>query len=165
MNQTIKTPSETSIEMREMVMPNHTNPQGSVFGGTVMSWIDIAAAMVAGRHSNLPVVTAHISDIDFIAPIRMGYYVLIQASMNYVGKTSMMVGVKVTAENPRTGETHVTTKAYLTFVALDTNGKPSVVPGLNPETEDEIRRFDNAKTRVELKKHSRAAMREGKKTS
>lgn len=159
MNQTIKTPSETAIEMREMVMPNHTNPQGSVFGGTVMGWIDIAAAMVAGRHSNMPVVTAHISDIDFIAPIRMGYYVLIQASMNYVGRTSMMVGVKVTAENPRTGETHVTTKAYLTFVALDENGKPALVPGLNPETEDEVRRFENSKKRVELKKQVRGSLR------
>jgi acyl-CoA hydrolase len=153
-----KTPSESSVEMREMVMPNHTNPQNTVFGGTVMSWIDIAAAMVAARHCGKPVVTAHIDDIDFIAPIKVGYHVLIQASLNYVGKTSMIVGVKVTSENPYTGEVRTTTKAYLTFVALDDLGKPIEVPGLKAETEDEIRRFENAKKRVQMKKDVRSAL-------
>lgn len=147
-----KSPSESSVEMREMVMPNHTNALNTVFGGTVMSWIDIAAAMVAARHCGRPVVTAHIDDIDFIAPIKVGYHVLIQASMNYVGRTSMIVGVKVTSENPYTGEVRKTTKAYLTFVALDDLGRPVEVAGLNPETEDEIRRYENAKLRVEHKK-------------
>jgi acyl-CoA hydrolase len=147
-----KTPNESAVEMREMVMPHHTNPQNTVFGGTVMSWIDIAAAMVAARHCGRPVVTAHIDDIDFIAPIKVGYHVLIQASLNYVGKTSMIVGVKVTSENPYTGESRTTTKAYLTFVALDDLGKPVVVPTLEPQTEDEKRRFENAKKRVAMKK-------------
>lgn len=147
-----KTPNESAVEMREMVMPHHTNPQNTVFGGTVMSWIDIAAAMVAARHCGRPVVTAHIDDIDFIAPIKVGYHVLIQASLNYVGKTSMIVGVKVTSENPYTGESRTTTKAYLTFVALDDLGKPVVVPSLEPQTEDEKRRFENAKKRVAMKK-------------
>lgn len=159
MKATLKTPSETAIEMREMVMPNHTNNHGTVFGGTVMSWIDIAAAMVAARHCGRPVVTAHIDDIDFIAPIKMGYHVLIQASLNYVGKSSMIVGVKVTSENPYTGEVRTTTKAYLTFVALDDLGRPVSVPGLNPETEDEIRRFDNAKKRVQMKKDVRSTLK------
>jgi acyl-CoA hydrolase len=150
-----KTPNESSVEMRELVMPNHTNPQNTVFGGTVMSWIDVAAAMVAARHCSRPVVTAHIDDIDFIAPIKMGYHVLIQASLNYVGRTSMIVGVKVTSENPYTGECRTTTKAYLTFVALDDLGRPVEVPGLTPETEDEIRRFENAKKRVQMKKDVR----------
>lgn len=152
----VKTPSETSIEMREMVMPNHTNVHGTVFGGTVMGWIDIAGAMVSARHCGRPVVTAHIDDIDFIAPIKMGYHVLIQASLNYVGKTSMIVGVKVTSENPHTGESRTTTKAYLTFVALDDLGRPIEVPGLAPETEDEIRRYENAKMRVQMKKDARS---------
>lgn len=155
----MKTPSESAIEMREMVMPNHTNSHGTVFGGTVMSWIDIAAAMVAARHCGRPVVTAHISDIDFIAPIKMGYHVLIQASMNYVGRSSMIVGVRVTSENPQTGESRKTTTAYLTFVALNDLGQPVEVPALKPETEDEIRRFENAKTRVELKKNIRQTLR------
>ena len=153
-----KTPSESSVEMREMVMPHHTNPQNTVFGGTVMSWIDIAAAMVAARHCGRPVVTAHIDDIDFIAPIKVGYHVLIQASLNYVGKTSMIVGVKVTSENPYTGESRTTTKAYLTFVALDDLGKPVIVPTLDPQTEDEKRRFENAKKRVAMKKSVREAL-------
>lgn len=154
-----KTPSETSIEMRELVMPHHTNPQNTIFGGTVMSWIDIAAAMVAARHCGRPVVTAHIGDIDFIAPIKMGYHVLIQASLNYVGKSSMVVGVKVTSENPYTGESRTTTKAYLTFVALDDLGRPVPVPGLVPETEDEIRRFENAQKRVSMKKEFKGRLK------
>ncbi len=158
MKVSVKTPSESAVEMRELVMPNHTNPQNTVFGGTVMSWIDIAAAMVAARHCGRPVVTAHIDDIDFIAPIKMGYHVLIQASLNYVGRTSMIVGVKVTSENPYTGECRTTTKAYLTFVALDDLGRPIVVPELKPESEDEIRRFDNAKKRVAMKKTVRETL-------
>jgi len=153
-----KTPSESAVEMRELVMPNHTNPQNTVFGGTVMSWIDIAAAMVAARHCARPVVTAHIDDIDFIAPIKMGYHVLIQASLNYVGRTSMIVGVKVTSENPYTGEKRTTTKAYLTFVALDDLGRPVEVPGLKVESEEEIRRFENAKKRVQMKKDVRSTL-------
>jgi acyl-CoA hydrolase len=113
---------------------------------------DVAAAMVAARHCGRPVVTAHIDDIDFIAPIKVGYHVLIQASLNYVGKSSMIVGVKVTSENPYTGEFRTTTKAYLTFVALDDLGRPVEVAGLAPESEDEIRRFENAKKRVQMKK-------------
>jgi acyl-CoA hydrolase len=158
-----KTPSESSVEMREMVMPNHTNPQNTVFGGTVMSWIDIAAAMVAARHCGRPVVTAHIDDIDFIAPIKVGYHVLIQASLNYVGKSSMIVGVKVTSENPYTGEVRTTTKAYLTFVALDDLGRPVEVPPLKPETEDELRRYENAKKRVQMKKDVRSALKNSTK--
>jgi len=157
-----KTPSETAIEMREMVMPSHTNTHGTIFGGTVMSWIDIAAAMVAARHCGKPVVTAHIDDIDFIAPIKMGYHVLIQASLNYVGKSSMIVGVKVTSENPYTGEVRTTTTAYLTFVALDDLGRPHTVPGLTPETPDEIRRFENAKKRVQMKKEIRNTLQNKK---
>lgn len=155
-----KTPQESLVEMREMVMPNHTNPQNTVFGGTVMSWIDVAAAMVAARHCGRPVVTAHIDDIDFIAPIKMGYHVLIQASLNYVGRTSMIVGVKVTSENPYTGESRTTTKAYLTFVALDDLGRPVEVPPLTPVSEDEKRRFDNAKKRVAMKKSVRDTLKQ-----
>ena len=162
MKKATKTPSETAIEMREMVMPHHTNPQNTVFGGTVMSWIDVAAAMVAARHCGRPVVTAHISDIDFIAPVKMGYHVLIQASLNYVGRTSMIVGVKVTSENPYTGESRTTTKAYLTFVALDDLGRPVEVPELAPETEDDIRRFENAKKRVQMKKDVRNTLKQKK---
>lgn len=156
---TSKTPSDSAVEMREMVMPHHTNPQNTVFGGTVMSWMDIAAAMVAARHANRPVVTVHISDIDFIAPVKMGHHVHIQASLNYVGTSSMIVGVKVTSENPMTGERRKTTKAYLTFVALDDLGKPTTVPELKVETPDEVRRFENAKQRALAKKKLQQKLR------
>lgn len=150
-----KTPSETALEMRQMVMPGDTNAHGTIFGGTIMSWMDIAAAMCASRHAEKPVVTVHISDIDFISPIKLGSHVLIKASVNYVGKTSMVIGVKVESENPYTQDIRLTTKAYLTFVAVDEFGSPSSVPGLKPETEDEIRRFENAKKRIQVQKELR----------
>jgi len=152
MNKNAKKVTDSAVEMRYLVMPNNTNPQNSIFGGVVMSWIDMAAAMVAERHSNRPVVTVHIGDISFKAPIKIGDHVLIKASLNYVGKTSMLVGVKVIAENPFTGITRHTTTAYLTFVALDDIGKPIEVNPLIVESEEEKRRYTEAKKRVETMK-------------
>jgi len=148
----IKKPSETQIVMRQMVMPGDTNVHGTIFGGTIMSWMDIAAAMVAQRHCESPVVTVHISDIDFISPIKLGYHVKIMASLNFVGTSSMTVGVRVDSENPFTGNSKKCTKAYLTFVALDEFGKPLKVADLAPETEDEKRRYKNAQARRESAK-------------
>lgn len=144
-----KTPKESEIEMREMVMPGDTNKHGTIFGGKVMSWIDIAAAMCAERHCQRPVVTAHITGIDFLSPIKVGYHAIIQASINYAGNSSMIIGVKVSSENPYTGERRKTLKAYLTFVAQDEFGKPVTVPKVNPESDDEKRRYENAKKRKE----------------
>ena len=151
-----KTVADSAVEMRFLVMPNDTNPQNSIFGGVVMSWIDMAAAMCAERHSNRPVVTVHVDDISFKAPMKIGDHALIKASINYVGKTSMLVGVKVIAENPFTGITRHTTTAYLAFVALDDIGRPIQIRGLIPETEDEIRRFENGKARIDdMKKNKK----------
>ena len=147
-----KSPDESAVEMREMVMPTDTNKHGTIFGGKIMSWIDIAAAMAAERHCNNPVVTAHISDIDFISPINVGFHVSIKASINYVGRSSMIVGVRVDSENPYTGEKKKTTKAYVTFVAIDESGKAKEVPRLTPITDDEKRRYENAKERALAKK-------------
>ncbi|MDA8793200.1 acyl-CoA thioesterase [Bacteriovoracaceae bacterium] len=144
--------SESQVIMREMVMPGQTNPQNTIFGGVVMSWIDVAAAMCAAKHSHKAVVTAHIDNIDFINPIKVGEHVIISASVNYVGNTSMIVGVKVESENPITREFKKTTKAYLTFVALDSNSRPTKVPGLIPESDDEKRRYKNAQERKESRK-------------
>lgn len=143
-----KTVKDSAVEMRYLVMPNDTNPQNSIFGGVVMSWIDMAAAMVAERHSNRPVVTVHVGDISFKAPIKIGDHVLIKASLNYVGRTSMLVGVKVIAENPFTGITRHTTTAYLTFVALDDIGRPIEAGKVIPESEDEKRRFKEGEARL-----------------
>ena len=151
-NSVKKTPSESEVEMREMVMPGDTNAHGTIFGGKVMSWIDIAAAMCASRHCNNPVVTVHIDDIEFRSPIQLGSHVVIKASVNYVGNTSIIVGVKVISEDPYKGESKVTTTAYLTFVAINSQGRPVPVPGLTPETEIEKKRYRNAQERVKARK-------------
>lgn len=152
MTRKTKTPKDSEIEMRQLVMPGDTNALGTIFGGTIMSWMDIAAAMCAQRHAEKAAVTVHISNIDFISPIKLGAQVHLKASMNYVGKSSMVIGVRVESENPYTGEVRLTTKAYLTFVAVDKDGKPSEVPGLELVTEDDKRRHANAIKRLELQK-------------
>lgn len=135
--------------MTEMVLPSHTNSIGTIFGGVVMSWIDIAAAIAAQRHSQKQVVTASIDALHFVAPVKKGWIVNLKASVNYAAKSSMEIGVRVDAENPITGEKFHTASAYLTFVALDSNSKPTSVPKLIPETEDEKRRFQRAQQRRE----------------
>lgn len=117
-----------------------------------MSWVDIAASMCAARHCGKAVVTAHISDIDFYAPIQIGEQACIKASLYYTGKTSMIIGVNVHSENPYTKEKKLTTKAYLTFVALDGNGRPTHVPPVLPETDEEKKRYLESKIRVEERK-------------
>lgn len=140
--------NESVVEMREIVMPNHINPQNIVFGGVIISWIDLAAAMCAMKHARANVVTVHIDDVSFLNSIRIGDHVIIKASLNYVGKTSMVIGVKVESENPYTGIRQKTAKAYLTFVSLDEFGKKLIVPSISPKSNDEIRRYENAKQRV-----------------
>lgn len=144
--------------MTELVLPSHTNALGSAFGGTVMSWIDIAAAICAQRHSRKVVVTAHIDDLEFIAPVYKGWVVNLKACVNHVGKTSMEVGVRVDAENPQTGETFHTVSAYLTFVALDSHGKPASVPPLVLENETQERRNRAAIKRREIRLQKREAI-------
>ena len=141
--------SLSKVVMTELVLPSHTNSLGTIFGGTVMSWVDIAAAICAQRHSQKQVVTAHIDDLQFVAPVYKGWIVNLKASVNYTGRTSMEVGVRVDAENPMTNETFHTATAYLTFVALDSHGKPSEVPPIEPSSEDEKRRFEAAQARRE----------------
>jgi acyl-CoA hydrolase len=151
---TAKKVSNSQVIMTQLVLPSHTNALDTVFGGTVMSWIDIAAAIAAQRHSNKDVVTASIDRLDFIAPVFKGWVVNLKASVNYTSKTSMEVGVRVDAENPKTGETFHTASAYTTFVALGSNGKPSEVPDLILETEVEKRRFqDGLKRRQDRVKY------------
>lgn len=150
-----KSPSESYVEMTEFVFPQHTNALGSVFGGVIMSWVDIAAAICAQRHSEKIVVTASIDALHFLAAIRLGWIVNIKASVNYVSHSSCEVGVKITTENALTRETHHTASAYVTMVALDSNGKPSAMPGLIIASADEKRRHQDAinrrKARLTLK--------------
>ena len=139
--------SVSQVVMTEMVLPSHTNSFGSVFGGVVMSWIDIAGAIAAQRHSRKNVVTASIDDLHFVAPVKMGWVVNLKSSVNYVSNTSMEVGVRVDAENPKTGECFHVATAYATFVALDSNGRPTKVTDVIPESDQEKRRFESAKKR------------------
>jgi len=153
-----RAPRLSAVEMREMVLPQHTNSLNTIFGGVVMSWIDLAAAMSAQKHCNRHVVTVHVDEISFISPIKVGEHVLIKASINYVGKTSMIVGVKVISENPIENTSKITTRAYLTFVAVDLAGKPVAVPPLQLETPEDERRFANAKKRSEMQKKMRETL-------
>jgi acyl-CoA hydrolase len=142
-----KSVKESQVTMTEMVLPQHTNALGSVFGGTVMSWVDIAAATCAMRHCARQVVTASVDALHFLAPVRLGWVVMIEASVNYVGGTSCEIGVRIQSENPISGEKFHTASAYLTFVALDSHNRPTSIPPLKLETPDEYRRNAAAQIR------------------
>lgn len=155
----VKTPKESAVITRQIVMPQHANPHNALFGGQLVSWIDTTAAMVAQRHSGRMVVTASIDQLVFQKPIHVGDHLILEASVNFVGRSSMEIGVRVSVENPWTGKTTQATKAYLTFVALDENDHPTAVPALKPESVDEKRRFENAKIRVEARKELLAKLK------
>ncbi len=144
-----KTVRSSQVVMTQLVLPSHTNALDTVFGGTVMSWIDISAAIAAQRHSNRDVVTASMDQLSFVAPIRKGWVVNLKASVNFTSRTSMEIGVRVEAENPKTSELFHTASAYMTFVALGSDGKPTEVPKLILEDETEKRRFADAQKRRE----------------
>lgn len=133
--------------MTQVVLPNDANAHGNVFGGKVMAWIDLAAAVVAARHARRPVVTASFDRVDFIAPIRVGHFAILEARLNGVGRTSMEVSVEVVGEDPRTGVRHRATSALVTFVAKDDAGRPAPVPPLILETEEDRRRAAEAALR------------------
>lgn len=153
--------ADSQVIMTELVLPEHTNAFGSVFGGRVMSWIDICAAIAAQRHCQKPVVTASVDALQFVQPVFKGWVVNLKASVNYAGRTSMEVGVRVDAENPRTGERFHTASAYLTFVALDDDKKPSLVPPVLPQTEEEKRRYQQATIRRQHRLNLRAQTQKG----
>ena len=146
-----KTVSQSKVEIAQVMMPEHANPAGNVHGGNLLKLVDQAGAIVAARHTHTNVVTASVDRFDFISPAYIGNLVFIKASMNYVSKTSMEIGVRVEAECLKTGtHTHIGS-AYLTYVALGKNDRPTEVPGLISETESEKRRFEEAKKRREIR--------------
>lgn len=145
------TPEASSVVMTELVLPYHTNALNSVFGGTIMSWIDIAAAISAGRHCKKDVVTASIDALHFIAPAYVGWVVEVYSRVNYVSKTSVEVGVRVESIAPKDGQRVHTASAYLTFVALDDAGKATPAPALKLTSEDDKRRAEKAIKRREYR--------------
>jgi acyl-CoA hydrolase len=154
-----RTISSTQSEMTEIILPNDTNTLGNLLGGRLMHFIDLTAAMAAYRHSRTHVVTAAMDHIDFIRPVHLGDLVTLRSSVNRAFSTSMEVGVKVWAENTRTGCVNHVASAYLVFVAIDDKGRRQRVPEALPETADELRRYEGALRRREHR-HAEAARRE-----
>jgi acyl-CoA hydrolase len=137
--------------MTELVLPSHTNALGTIFGGVIMSWIDIAGAISAQRYARSPVVTVSIDSIHFIVPVKIGYAVRLTSKVTYAGKTSMEIYVLVEAENPITGEVRMATTAYLTYVAVDEFGRPKKVPPFVAKTAEEKKLFKEAEKRREIR--------------
>src|SRR5262245_31683254 len=138
---------ESQHETSELMMPEHANNLGHVFGGVILSMMDKCAAIAAFRHCRASVVTASIDRVDFREPIHLGDLVVMKSSVNFVGRTSMEIGVRVEAEDLQTGKRRHTNSCYLTFVAVDRSGRPIEVPDLKPETPDEVRRNQAAAER------------------
>ncbi len=138
-------------------MPSHTNgAAGVLFGGVVMQWIDVCAGVAAVRHAGGPVVTASVDRVDFLSPIHLGDVVILQAMVNFVHHTSMEVGCRVDTEDPRTRARRYTTKAYLTFVAVDRHGRPVPAPPLVLSSDLERRRHREAEARRAARLAARA---------
>ncbi len=142
---------ESSVMLAQVMNPQDANPAGNVHGGVIMKLIDTAAGAAAVKHSGANCVTASIDRLDFHNPVFIGDLVTFRASVNYTGKSSMEVGVRVESQNLFTGETRHTVSAYLTFVALDKQGKPTPIPPLVLETADEQRRHREAQARRETR--------------
>lgn len=143
--------AQSQSEMTELVLPNDTNTLGNLLGGRLMNFIDLVGAMAAYRHARSHVVTASMEHIDFIAPVHVGDLVILKSSVNRAFKTSMEVGVKVWVENTIAGIHHHVASAYLTFVAIDPQGRRVPVAPLVTETEDEKRRFEEAGHRRDVR--------------
>ena len=146
-----KRAQDSIVIMSQLMNPQDANIAGNVHGGVIMRLIDNAGGVAAFRHARANVVTASIDRLDFHNPVFIGDFVTLKACVNFVGKTSLEVGVRVEAENLQTGVKRHTASAYLTFVALDTNGRPLPLPGLLLETDEEKRRNQEAIYRREAR--------------
>jgi acyl-CoA hydrolase len=156
--QAVRTVEETAIEMAQLVLPHEANVHGTVLGGTVMHWIDLAAAVVATRHARRPVVTAAIDEMSFVAPIQVGQLALIRACMTLVDRSSMEIRVDVEAEDMIRNQRRHTSTAFVTFVALDgETGKPTPVPPLKLESDVERAEHARAVERRRLRLERRAS--------
>lgn len=156
--------SESTIISYKFAMPGDANPSPStqftnINGGFILKLIDDMAGIVALRHCRTSVVTASFDAMEFLQPVKVGELLILKASINWVGRTSMEVGVRVDVENMRTGETKQVSRAYLTFVSVDDNGKPISAPEIIPESEEEHLRFEEAQKRRTLRLQHREELR------
>ncbi|MCE2502445.1 MAG: acyl-CoA thioesterase [Chlorobi bacterium] len=147
--------SDSQVEMTELVLPNDTNQLGNLLGGRLMHWIDVAAALAAMRHTGEVCVTAAIDNMSFHAPINLGSMVILKASVNRAFSTSMEVGVRVEVENPKDGTSFHANTTYLTFVGIDDHNKPLPAPPIIPESQEELRRFESAGVRRQIRLEER----------
>jgi acyl-CoA hydrolase len=152
MTETEKTQTDPVVrpsqaEYSEICLPNDTNTLGNMLGGHVMHLVDLCGAIAAIRHARCPVVTASVDQMTFLHPVHVGELVILKSQVNRVFRTSMEVGVKVWVENLQTGEMKHTSSAYLTFVAVDSAGNRVITPRIQPETEEEWRRYQQAAER------------------
>jgi acyl-CoA hydrolase len=146
-----KSPQESVITMTHLVLPNDTNQLGNLLGGMLMHWIDIAAALVAMKHSGRVCVTASVDEISFNEPIKLGHVVHIKAVLTRAFRTSMEIYVEAHREDPLNGTTARTSEAYLTFVGIDQYGKPLSAPPVVPTTAEEQQRYEEASIRREAR--------------
>ncbi|HET6146392.1 MAG TPA: acyl-CoA thioesterase [Polyangia bacterium] len=153
------TPRASRTETAQIVLPGLTNVHGAIFGGILMEWIDGTAGIAAARHAGGLVVTASMDRLHFLRPVQLGEVVIVQAQVNFAARSSMEVGVRVFAENQLTRERRQATRAYLTFVAVDDQGRPRPVAPLRPETGEERRRFREARARRAVRLRERRAMK------
>jgi acyl-CoA hydrolase len=151
MSPSYKTPSQSFTVMNELVLPNDTNTLNNLMGGRLLHWMDIASAITAQKHSNRIVVTASVDSVSFNESIALGDVVTLTAKVSRSFRTSMEVFIEVWSENIPKGTRVKCNEAYYTFVAVDGNGRPINVPELKPETEDEVKRFDGALRRRQLR--------------
>ena len=142
---------ESASEYLELALPNDANGLGNVLGGKVMHLVDLAAAMAGMRHARQTIVTASVDSLHFLHPVHLGELIILRSSVNRVFRSSMEIGVKVTTEKLLTGERLHTCSAYLTFVAVDLEGRAVTAPPVIPETEDELRRYRQAGERREYR--------------
>jgi acyl-CoA hydrolase len=152
-----RTVRESAHETSALMMPLDENARGHVFGGVVLAMMDKAAAVCAIRHARTSCVTVSVDRVDFREPILVGDLVHMKASVNFVGRSSMEIGIRIEAENMLLGTRRHTNSCYVTYVALDRDGKPTEVPSIVPETDAEKRRFEAGRARRRRREEERAA--------
>ena len=152
MNRTFKTVASSNIRISELMLPSHTNFSGKIHGGYILSLLDQIAFACASKFSGNYCVTASVDTVNFLKPIEVGELVTMKACVNYVGNSSMIIGIRVEAENIQTGKIKLCNSSYFTMVAKDKEGNSMVVPGLILSNMNEVRRFCNCIKQIALKK-------------
>jgi len=155
-------PEDTMVEMTQLVLPSHTNNHGTAFGGQIAAWVDVCAAVSAQRFCRMPVVTASMDALHFLQPVHQGMVVILKSTVNCAWRSSMEIGVRIESEDPLTGERLHCCSAYLTFVAIDEQGKTQQLPALSCiDNRDSERRREEAQERRDLRLRIREIRKSG----